>query len=72
MKLMADSELTEKVMSKLGNPPSPSDAQRVAPGPSVDPNEEPEINNLRDAAKQVAIKPVFQVLVASVQSHELI
>ena len=52
MKLMSDPDLTQKVMSKLGQVPQPSQA---APGPAAASQEAPEINCLMDAARYAVI-----------------
>ena len=48
MKLMSDPDLTQKVMSKLGQVPQSSQGP---PAPPAESQEAPEINNLFDAAR---------------------
>ena len=63
MKLMSDPDLTQKVMSKLGQVPQSSQGP---PAPPTESQEAPEINNLFDAARyavsQTSLDAVLEVL----------
>ena len=64
MKLMSDPDLTQKVMSKLGQVPQSSQGP---PAPPAESQEAPDINNLFDAARyavsqQTTLDPVLQQL----------